>query len=273
MIQLLEIIMKWRKQVLFFTLLSVLIASVITAPFIMPPYYKSKMAFYLSNPISTDRAALFNEKEGGGVSIFGGKEDINRFLSILNSAPVSLHIIQKYKLKAHYNIPDDDKELSLYYTQKEFFGNFKAIKNDLGAIEVSIEDIDPSLAASMASDIVMQADSVYRAMLVENKSAVLALLDKQIVLKDSEKQKSASSALSDELARLNTIRDQYEVSASANFKTIYVVEEPKPAAKKSSPVRWLIVLLSMVFSFVLASLTAMAIELYKNADKYGFNRS
>jgi hypothetical protein len=125
----------------------------------------------------------------------------------------------------------------------------------------------------MVADIVAKADTIYRAMLIENKSAVLALLDKQIVLKDSDFQKNTSSTLAEELARLNTIRDQYEVSASGNFKTIYVVEAAEPAAKKSSPVRWLIVLLSIVGALVLSSLTALCIELYKNADKYGFQRS
>src|SRR3954462_4782914 len=136
MLEILKIVMTWKKQILLFTLLMIIISAVITMPFIMPPYFKSKMVFYLSNPISTDRAALFNEKEVGGVSIFGGKEDINRFLTILNSAPVSLYVIDKYDLGRHYKIKGDKTPLFTYYTQKEFYSNFNAVRNDLGAIEV-----------------------------------------------------------------------------------------------------------------------------------------
>ena len=88
MLEILKIILQWKKQISLFTVVAVIASVIITMPFIMPPYYQSKMIFYLSNPSSTDRSALFNEKEVGSVSIFGGKEDINRFLTILNSSPV-----------------------------------------------------------------------------------------------------------------------------------------------------------------------------------------
>ena len=74
MLEILKIVLKWKNQILIFTVVAVLASVIITMPFIMPPYYKSNMVFYLSNPTSTDRAALFNEKEVGGVSIFGGKD-------------------------------------------------------------------------------------------------------------------------------------------------------------------------------------------------------
>ena len=69
------------------------------------------------------------------------------------------------------------------------------------------------------------------------------------------------------------IRDQYAVSSSKDFKTIFIVEEPSPAVKKTKPVRWLILLASTIAAFVLASLVALLLELYKHADKYGFQRS
>lgn len=274
MLEILKIVLQWKKQVLLFTLLAVLTSIIITMPFIMPPYYKSKMIFYLSNPVSTDRAALFNEKEVGGVSIFGGKEDINRFLTILNSAPVSLMIIEKYGLTKHYKIHGDNKLLSTFYTQKEFYGNFDAIRDDLGAIEVSILDTDAKLASNMVKDIVLKSDSIYRSMLVENKATVLSLIDKQIAEKKLILQTAAGSEnTADELKKIMEIRDQYAVSSSAQFKTLYVVEEPSPAVKKSKPVRWLIVLATAVASFLSASFVALLIELYKHADKYGFQHS
>ena len=97
----------------------------------------------------------------------------------------------------------------------------------------------------------------------------MALLDKQI----EEKKSIASANDIDELKKLMAIRDQYAVSSSSAFKTLYVVEEPVPAVKKYKPVRWLIVLATAVASFFLASFSALVIELYKHADKYGFQRS
>ena len=273
MLEILKIVLQWKKQILLFTLVAIIASVIITMPFIMPAYYQSKMIFYLSNPTSTDRAALFNEKEVGGVSIFGGKEDINRFLTILNSAPVSLSIIEKYKLTKHYKLEGENAQLAIYYTQKEFYDNFNAVRNDLGAIEVSMVDTDAKLAATMISDLVAKSDSIYRTMLVENKSTVLNLIDKQIADKKVLLQAENSINTADELKTFMAIRDQYAVSSSKDFKTLYVVEEPTPAVKKSKPVRWLIVLATAMAAFCLASFTALLIELYKHADKYGFQRS
>jgi len=273
MLEILKIVLQWKKQILLFTFVAIVAAFIITMPFIMPPYFQSKMIFYLSNPSSTDRAALFNEKEVGGVSIFGGKEDMNRFLTILNSAPISLSIIEKYKLVEHYDLKGENKALAIYYTQREFYDNFNAVRNDLGAIEVSIVDVDAQLAATMVRDIVEKSDSIYRRMLLENKSTVLDLIDKQIADKKLLLQSGISENITDELKKFLAIRDQYAVSSSKDFKTLYVVEEPAPAVKKSKPVRWLILLATAAMAFFMASFAALLIELYKHADKYGFQRT
>jgi uncharacterized protein involved in exopolysaccharide biosynthesis len=86
-------------------------------------------------------------------------------------------------------------------------------------------------------------------------------------------QKQASGKDDEELRKLISLRDQYLVSSSADFKTLYVVEEPVPAIKKYKPVRWLIVLVTAVASLLFASFSVILIELYKHADKYGFQRS
>lgn len=273
MLEILKIVLQWKKQILLFTIIAAIASIIITMPFIMPPYYQSKMVFYLSNPSSTDRAALFNEKEVGGVSIFGGKEDVNRFLSILNSAPISMAIIEKYNLVKHYKLEGENKPLAIFYTQKEFYNNFNAVRNDLGAIEISMVDIDANLASTMVRDVAEISDSIYRSMLLENKSTVLDLIDKQIADKKLLLQRNVTENTVDELKKFMAIRDQYAVSSSRDFKTLYVVEESAPAVKKSKPVRWLILLASTVAAFFLASFTALLIELYKHADQYGFKRN
>lgn len=267
MFDILKIVLQWKKQILLFTLLAIVASIIITMPAIMTPYYKSKMVFYLSNPISIDRAALFNEKEAGGISSFGGKEDVNRFLTILNSLPVVDATIDQYQLAKHYKIKAKDASLSRYYTQLEFTNNVKAIRNDLGAIEVSVLDSDAKLAAKITKYMVDFSDSIYRNILIDNKTIVLALLDKQIA------EKKINNNTSEELEKMVNIRDQYAVASSAQFKTMYVIEEPMAAVKKTKPVRWLIVLSATVAAFVFAAFIALLIELYKHAEKYGYQRS
>ncbi|MCB0507678.1 MAG: hypothetical protein KDD21_05200 [Bacteroidetes bacterium] len=270
MFDIIKVLFQWKKQILWFTIIAIIVSIIITMPFIMPPYYKSTQIFYLSNPQSTDRAALFNEKEGGGVGIFGGKEDVNRFLSILTSEQAAIELIQQFHLQKHYKIEAENKALEMFYTKREFAGNFKAIRNDLGALEVSILDTDAKMAADMVQYIVAYSDSVYRNLLTENKAIILGLLDKQI----EEKKASLTGDTSvEELQKLTLIRDQYKISSSNTFKTIYIVEQATPAIKKTKPVRWMLVLGTAIGAFVLAALLAILLDLYKNADKYGFKNS
>jgi hypothetical protein len=66
------------------------------------------------------------------VDNFGSKDDVNRFISIANSKELIKFMVDSFKLRAHYNI----EEPGYYYVSREFSGNYKAIKNDLGAIEL-----------------------------------------------------------------------------------------------------------------------------------------
>ncbi len=233
MLEILKIVFQWKKQILLFTVVAAIASIIITMPFIMPPYYRSISKFYLSNPSSTDRSALFNEKEVAGVNMFGNKEDINRFLTILNSYPVVNGIIEKYNLGKHYKIEANTKELFSFYTQKQFYNQFNAVRNDYGAIEVSIVDTDNKLAATLVHEVVEKSDSIYREILIQNKSTVINLLNKQI----EDKKASTNGVANDELSKLISLRDQYAVSSSKDFKTIFVIEEPTPAVKKIKSIR------------------------------------
>ncbi len=266
MLEIVRIVFQWKKQIILFTLVAAIVSIIITMPSIMPPYYRSISKFYLSNPSSTDRSALFNEKEVAGVNLFGNKEDINRFLTILNSYPVINSVIEKYNLGKHYKIEADQPELFKYYTQKQFYNQFNAVRNDYGAIEVSVVDTDNKLAAKIVQDIVDQSDSIYREILLQNKTTVIQLLNNQI----ESKKASSEPIASEELTKLISLRDQYAVSSSKDFKTLYIIENPTPAVKKMKPVRWLILLSTTILALVLSSIVALLLEISKNAEKYGF---
>jgi hypothetical protein len=271
MIELLDILLKWKKHILLFCGFCILASIVITFPFIMPPYFKSQMIFFPANPQSIDRATLFNQKEGGGISQFGGKDDVNRFISIATSNELISYITQKFELGNHYAIKAKTPELFDYYTKREFVSNFKVLRNDEGAIEVTILDQDPKLAAAMVQEVVRQSNEIYRSMIRENKALVLQQLNDMIVQKLKEIESSTGykqENLMKNMAELSALRDQYAVATSQDFKSIYIVENPAPAFKKEKPVRWVIVLSTAILSFAFAALLAIIIELYKNADQY-----
>ncbi|MCB9032597.1 MAG: hypothetical protein H6553_02050 [Chitinophagales bacterium] len=263
MIDLFTIIYKWKKQIIAFCTLAVIMSIIISMPSIMPPYFESKMVFYISNPQSTDRANLFGDGEIGSISQFGSKDDINRFITIANSSEVLDYIISKYKLSTHYKIDSKDKQLINFYTKRELQSNYKMLINDEGAIEASIIDTDAQLAANMIKDIVAKSNEIYQNIIKQNKTKTLEQLNQLI----SENPNDNSV----EAEKLRNIYKQYKVVAETDFKSLYIIQDAYPAAKKSKPVRWLIVASTAIAALVGSILLAVIIELFKDASNRNTN--
>jgi hypothetical protein len=291
MLDLFKYWIKWRLHILIFCSVTVLLSVIITLPAIMKPYYFSKMTFYPANPAANDRSVMFNV---GNVVVdnFGSKDDVNRFLSIANSKELNKFMVDSFKLREHYNI----KEPGYYYVSREFSGNYKAIKNDLGAIELQIYDTDPVLAAQMAKTAVNKIDKIYRQILSENKRSTYEVMSNEAEWEGRELRKLASQLdsmkkittynydkdgnlvgneklrmLDKEFQNLNTyvstlfsISNQYGLSMSDKYPSIYVVEDAAVAERKAKPIRWLIVLCTAIGSFVAASAVIVFIELLQH---------
>src|SRR5690606_33137629 len=138
LIDLTKVYLRWKKPILVFVAISTITAVVISL--MLTNYYESKAVFYPSNPALTDRQMLFNDK-GSDIYLdyFGSKNDVNRMLAIAYSNPVIDYMIENFKLQEHYKIDTAD-QLWIWKTRKEFLSNYRAIKNELGALEVTIED-------------------------------------------------------------------------------------------------------------------------------------
>ena len=170
-----RVLLRWEKQILIATVGATILAAAYTLIF-MPDYYKSYATIFPINLAYNDRAAVFNMDH---VEYFGDKYDVNRVLAICQSGPIEGHIIEKYNLADHYKI---SKEKKYWRTkvQKEFESNYKAIKTEEGAIEISILDTDPKLAADIINDVINEIDNIYRSNLNGSKKQQLASFTKQM---------------------------------------------------------------------------------------------
>ncbi len=263
--ELFQIIYKWRKYIFGLTFFAVVLSCIITMPVIMPPYYESKMVLYVSNPLSTDRANLFNQENVGNISMFGSRDDADRFISIAQSSQVIMQILQKYQLSSHYKIKQKSTALIEYYTKKEFSSNYKILRNDADAIEISIQDENANLAAKMVKDLVNITDAILKNIYKKNKKKVLDQINQLIETKKLESNSSIEEKES--MIKLNELKNQYSISINDDFNSIYIIEDAAVAVKKSKPVRWQIVLLSCVAAFISATLLAIVFEQIQHARK------
>ena len=206
-----RVLLKWKNQILIAAFGATLLAGVYSF-FFMDDYYKSYATLYPINLAYNDRAAIFNLEHS---DYYGSKEDVNRILTISQSGPVESYIISKYKLAEHYKI-DTTKKYWRTKVQKEFESNYKSIKTDQGAVELSILDTKPEVAMNIINDIIDMTDSIYRSNILISKKQQLSTFERQL----AERQKMIEQ-YGDTLAILGK---QSNITVRAGFDKTDIIE-------------------------------------------------
>lgn len=193
MIELLKIIIKRKKFILITTTIAIIGSVVISMPSFMKPYYESISIFYPSNPQLSNKQSIF----GNTVEdFFGTKEDVDRLLSIANSTDIINYVINKYKLMQHYEIDPKESKYPMHELKEEFSSNYKAIKNELGGIEIKILDKDSVLAATIVNDLVAKTDEINRGYIRQSQEKTISTLKNKIEQKKIEIQLLSDSMFS-----------------------------------------------------------------------------
>jgi uncharacterized protein involved in exopolysaccharide biosynthesis len=300
LVHVLNVLNKWKKHIAVF----VTVATVATAAFswfFLDDYFLSYARFYPVNLAYTDRSYMFSET-GVNITFYGDKDDVNRTLTIANSSELAQYVIQKYDLATHYKI-DTTKKYWRTKVKKEFESNYKAIKTEQGAVEISILDTDPELAKNIMEDYLTKIDEVNRYRNNEAKKTQLELFEKQI-----QKLQERANVYADTLGQLGgkykitvqavagnqvvqgndyaavqvfkvilekqkstlelmnnmtEIQEQIRSSIEANTMSLSILEKPFVADRKEKPKRSIIVLTALFLSLFAGILGALAIEQFK----------
>lgn len=257
-----------RKTLLIVLIVSGIIGSAVAM--LLPVYYKSTTIFYAANPGMNDRQNLFREQAGNlPIEYFGSEKDVDRVLQICKSGNINGYIVNKYHLAQHYKI---DTTSPYYHTlvSEQFKENSQMVRNELGAIEITIFDTDAKMAADMANDIVNTVDNINKSFFAEQNQKGIRLMEQNIQSKTTQishlndtlaqlrrgsnqdlistyaaQQKAAVK----DLNKLNGLYEQYKAAAGNEFSTVNVIEPAYAAERKSKPVRWLIVVSIVLVSF------------------------
>lgn len=242
---------------------------------------------FATNPYRMDRQYLFSKEPGKNpVYDLGGSAEIDRFISVCNSRPLQDFVINEFDLMTHYKIEADDP-LKEFKVRKQFTGNYNVIKNALDAIEITIKDKDPVLAADMVNAIVDKADAlnleinnmvssnimnVFTELKVDKEMEFRILSDSLDLLKRTGLSSKAEllegilATKTEELAEVSDLYDQYKSTGKRTYSTVYILDKAAPALKKAGPRRTLIVLGTLLATLFLSTLTVLFIEQLKKSE-------
>ncbi len=287
MFEVFSILLKWIKPILLFTVLAALISAGISL--LLPNYYQSTVVFIPANPSLLDKA-LF-QKEGGEKPIypFGGNAEIDRVITMGESASLLGYAINQYKLYEHYEIDPNSRDAA-YKVGERFRKNYSIKKNAQTAVELSVLDQDRQKAADWANDLAAKIDDMNREMLFGMKKNQIPILKEQV-----ESRQKEVKMLNDSIRYLietnpedtvsitilmnileNTVDDyknaksNYEQTSNIinkKLETLHYFEKAVPSKRKTKPVRSLIVLGSTIFTFLIMATLAVFLEQFKKYQK------
>lgn len=172
----------WRKPIIYLCL-GVGLGTALISLLFLDNYFQSTTIFLAASPdLATPEpvgAALVDKR------YYGLEEDIDRMLTTAKSDKVAEYLINKYNLYAHYEV-DSTKALAAFNVKKKFNGLYSVIKTKYDAIELSIEDKDPELAARMVNDARDKINEFGQTFIKQSQAIQIEDFKKSIAAKETE---------------------------------------------------------------------------------------
>lgn len=174
-------IYKWKKHII----ISVLIVGIITTIIclFLPNYYKASTTFYAASPTLANPTALGYDDNIR--YIYGGSEDLDRLFSIVNSNELQSYLIKKFDLFKRYEVDSTTSE-GRHLMGLMFKENYKTLSTKYEAIELSVEDKDPIIAAQIANEARNYANMISQRLIKETQVTNIKSVEKNITLQEAK---------------------------------------------------------------------------------------
>lgn len=218
-----------RKPLIVVTLVAIVLAAVFSAPYFIPPKYKSTVTLFPTTTNSPSKGLLPQQFATRGQDIleFGAEEQAEQLLQILNSDEIRDRIIKKYNLAAHYKI-----DTSGSFTRTELYetynSNISFRRTEFMSVEINVLDTDPDTAAMIANDIDHFLDETKNRIQKDRAKKGLEIIEGEYLAMKSE-----MNRLEDALTelRMKGVHDYETQSAVLNEQlATALIENPSGAA-------------------------------------------
>lgn len=175
-------IYRWRKAIRNVCALA-LIGSVAFALW-LPNYYQAGTVFYPASPEVSKPELIFGSSSKM-IEYFGTDKDLDRLLQVANSTEVTDYIVSRFGLYKHYDIDSASHE-GLFWVRETFRSHYSVQKNKNDALELTIEDTDPQLAADMANAARDKINELSQRLVKKTQATLLASFEENINAKQLE---------------------------------------------------------------------------------------
>ncbi|MBK7964007.1 MAG: hypothetical protein IPK10_00915 [Bacteroidetes bacterium] len=167
-IRLMQFIFKWKKQLIYIGIGSLLVSFVFTLPVFMKPMFKAQTIIYPVN-----------------LQTYSKETATEQMVQLLNSEDVRMKLVNAFDLYSHYDI-DSTGNYPRFEMMKRLEENISVSKTEFESIEISIIDEEPKTAAAMCDSILSFVDKKAISLVRVRAQEVVTIVKKQMDDKKAE---------------------------------------------------------------------------------------
>lgn len=157
------------------------------ASFMITPKFKSTVIIFPTSTATVSKSVLntqYNPSKGDLLNI-GEEEECDQLLQVLLSNEMKDLVNEKYNLMDHYKIDSSKTKYPITEYYDAFDDNFRFRRSEYLSIIISVFDADPKLAAEMANDVAVFADTIISRMQKDRAKKAFILVKQEYSSIDS----------------------------------------------------------------------------------------
>jgi len=156
---------KWRKPMLIVMLVAAFSSWFFSCPWFITPKFKSTVVMFPATSSSISKSLLTEQAmKEQDITAFGEDDQAEQLLQILNSNKIRDKVISKFNLMNHYGI-DSTSSYKYSTLYKKYENNISFRRTEFMAVQISVYDEDPQLAADIANTIASLLDTTKNEMM------------------------------------------------------------------------------------------------------------
>lgn len=251
---LLTVLSRWWKRILFLVLAATSLALIICL--LQPKQYKSVATALPANSLTADPARLFNKNIEGLYSALGSPDELDRIEGTATLDTIYLAAARQHRLVDRYEIEDSrDPEFAAAQRLRK---NSRIARSPYGELKVTVWDQQPAMAATLANSLLASLQQIHRQLQVRGQQNVLDRLERAYKNLASDTLNATSDK--DTGAAYRQLIAEYRLAMEAAPDALLVVEPARPQPWPDRPRTGLVVALSAASALVFGLLLAYFLQ-------------
>ncbi len=207
---------KWRKPLFIVMVIALVCSWFFSSPWFITPKFRSTVIMFPASSSSISKS-LLNEQsvKGQDITAFGEDDQAEQLLQILNSNKIRDRVMHKFDLMRHYDI-DSTSDVKYSNLFKEYDNNITFRRTEFMAVQISVYDKDPQVAADIANTIASLLDSAKNDMMRQRSVKGFRVVEAEYNSMKAEKDKIVDSLITLGGLGVNDVEYQSQVLNQQN---------------------------------------------------------